>query len=69
MEVGVRLDGLRIEAAAALGDDGLEVGEGSEVPIGDGLVDQGPEMLGRLQLRAVGRQEDELPVSDELSCG
>ena len=33
MEVGVRLDGLRIEAAAALGDDGLEVGEGGELKL------------------------------------
>ena len=61
----MRLDGLRSEAAAALGDDGLEVGKGGEVPVGDRLVDQGPEMLGRLQLRAVGRQEHQAdPLGD-----
>src|SRR3712207_6769585 len=89
VEIGVRLDGLRIEPSAALGDDGLEVGEAGEVPVDDGLddglVDQGPEvlgpevlgpevlgpevlgpeMLGRLLLRAVGRQEDEAdPLGD-----
>jgi hypothetical protein len=41
----VRLDGGGLEPAAALGDDGLEVGERGEVPVDDGLVDQGPEML------------------------
>src|SRR3712207_2487188 len=57
MEIGVRPDGGRVESSAALGDDGFEVGEGGEVPIGDGLVDQGPEMLGRLQFRTIRRQE------------
>ena len=56
----MRLDGLRIEAAAALGDDGLEVGKGGEVPVGDRLVDQGPEMLGRLRFRAVGGRKTRL---------
>src|SRR5215207_8272680 len=70
VEVGVRLDGLRMEAAAALGDDGLEVGKGGEVPVGDRLVDQGPEMLGRLRFRAVGRQEDEAdPLGDGQALG
>src|ERR687893_549655 len=52
VEVGVRPDGLRIEPSAALGDDGLEVGERGEVPIDGGLVDQGPEVLGRQEYQA-----------------
>ncbi len=63
----MRLDGLRIEPSAALGDDGLEVGEGGEVPIDDGFVDQGPEMLSRLQLRTVGRKEHPASSAAEKS--
>jgi hypothetical protein len=51
------LDGRGLEPSAALGGDDLEVGERGEVPIGDGLVDQGPEVFGRLKLRPGGRQE------------
>src|SRR5918997_3127337 len=54
-----------LEPSAASGDGGLEVGERGEVPVDDGLVDQGPEVLGRLRLRTVGRQEDEAdPLGD-----
>ena len=60
----MRFEGGGVEAVAALGDDSFEVGEGGEVPVGDGLVDQGPQTLGRLQLRAGGRQEDEALHSD-----
>jgi hypothetical protein len=61
----VWLEGGGLEPAAAPGDDGLEVGEGCEVPVDDGLVDQGPETFGRLQLRAVGRQEHQAdPLGD-----
>jgi len=66
----VRLNGLCIGAAAALGDDGLKVGKGGEVPVGDRLVDQGSEMLGRLRFRAAGRQEDEADlVGNERAPG
>ena len=65
MEVGVRLEDGGLEPSAAFGDDGLELGERGEVPVDDRLVDQGPEMLGRLQLRAVGRQEHQAdPLGD-----
>ncbi len=47
------------ECDASLGDHGIEVGEGVEVAVDDGLVDVGPEGLGRLQLGGVGRQIDE----------
>src|SRR3712207_5955917 len=66
MEIRVWPDGAGVEPSAALGDDGLEIGEGGEVPIDDGLVDLRPEMLGRLQFRTVGRQEDEAdPLGDD----
>ena len=66
MEIGVWLEDGGLEPAAALGDDGLEVGEGGEVPVDNGFVHQRPEVLGRLQLRAVGREEDEAdPLGDD----
>ena len=61
MESGLASDEVAIvaEGDAALGDDGIEVGEGVEVLVDDGFVDVGPEGFGRLQLGGVGRQEDE----------
>ncbi len=53
MEGGVRPDAGGVEALAALGDDGIEVGERGEMPVGDRLVHQRPEALGGLELRAV----------------
>src|ERR687894_3007451 len=59
-----------LEPSAASGDGGLEVGERGEVPVDDGLVDQRPEVLGRLQLRTGGRQEDEAdPLGDGQASG
>ena len=49
MEVGVRLEGGGIELATAFGDDDAELVERGEVPIDDGLIHQGPEVLGRLE--------------------
>ena len=61
MESGLASDEVAIvaEGDAALGDDGIEVGEGVEVLVDDGFVDVGPEGFGGLQLGRVGRQEDE----------
>ena len=59
MEVGVRLEGGGIELATALGDDGAEVVERGDMPIGDRLIHQRPEMLGGLEFRRIGRQEDQ----------
>ena len=60
-ETGLGLDGLgrRVKTLAALARAGLEVGQGLEVLVGDRLVDQRPEPLGRLELRAAERQMDE----------
>src|SRR5215204_2534182 len=65
MEVGVRLESGGIEPAAALGDDGGELVQRGDMPIGDRLIHQRPETFGGLELRPVGRQEDEAdPVRD-----
>ena len=44
------------EGDAAFGEDGVEIGEGGEVPVDDGFVEVDPESLGGLQFRGVGRQ-------------
>jgi hypothetical protein len=47
------------ELDASVGDDGVEVGKGGEVLVGNGLVDVDPEGFGRLQFGVVGWQIDE----------
>lgn len=58
MEEGVVADeiGLLLEGEAALRLDLLQDGEIGEAYVGQGFVGERPEMLGRLQLRRVGRQ-------------
>ena len=46
----MRAYGDSIQAAASLSDDGVEVGQGCEVPIGDRLVHQGPQPLDCLSM-------------------
>ena len=46
------------ESGAARRDDVVEFVERGNMPIDDRLVDQGPQRLGGLKFRAVGRQED-----------
>ena len=58
VEIGVRLDGLRIEPSAALGDDGLELGERDEVPIDHRLRiprDRGRGFHGIVGVNSTGR--------------
>src|SRR3712207_8511855 len=52
-----RSDGGGVEAAAALGDDGVEVVERGEVLVGDRLIHRRPQPLGGLEFGAVRRQE------------
>lgn len=47
------------ELSASPRDDAVEVTKGSEVSIGERLIDEGPEVLCRLQLRAIRWLEDE----------
>ena len=70
MEVGVRLDHGGVEPTAALGDHGVEVIEGGEVPVGDRFVHQGPEALGGLELGTVWGQEHQRdPVGHGQALG
>ena len=49
MEVGAPFEevGRGFEGAAAFGDDGVELLDGFEVFVGDGLVEHRPEAFGR----------------------
>ena len=70
MEVGMRLEGSGIELATAFGEDGAEVVQRGEVPIGNWLIHQRPEMLGRLEFGGIGWQEDEAdPIGDGQAFG
>ena len=72
MEPGLTSDEVAIafEGDAAFGDDSVEVVERVEVPVDERLVDVGPEGLGGLQLRRVGRQVDETDTLwDGERCG
>ena len=57
MEVCVGYDQVVIvvEVAASLSEDGIEMIDGVEVIVGDGLVDKRPQVFGRLQFGRVGR--------------
>src|SRR3954452_14489403 len=70
MEVGVRSEDGGIELATALGDGGAEFVEQGEMPIGDRLIHQRPEMLGRLEFGGIGCQEDQAdPLGDGQAFG
>ena len=43
------------QMAAPLAQDLIEIGQGREIAVGERLVDQGPERLGRLEFRGIGR--------------
>lgn len=47
------------QSDAPFGDHGVDLGNGLEVFVDDGLIDVDPEGLGGLQLRGIGRQIDE----------
>ncbi len=61
MEEGVFAEGVGIgfEVSAALLDALLDIGQAVEVAVGDGFIDELPEMLGGLQFGRVGRQVDQ----------
>lgn len=68
MEASLAADEVSViaERDAALGDDGIEFGEGVEVAVDDRLVDMDPERLGWLKLGGVGWQVNE---ADALGHG
>ena len=59
MRVGGDDFGVLVEESTSRVEDGVEVFQPVEVLVDDGLIDEGPEMLGRLEFRCVGRQVDE----------
>src|SRR3954463_1635861 len=58
MEVCAGFELIAIENATALGDDVLEISKRREVLVGEWLVEDGAEGLGRLKLRRVWGQVD-----------
>jgi hypothetical protein len=62
MEEGVLPDevGLLLKGEAALFLDCFQGGQTLESPVGERLVGERPEVFGRLQLRGVGGQEEEM---------
>ena len=61
MEIGVLRDDFFVvrQIAASVGDDGIEIVDGVEVGVGKRFIDERPQVLGGLELRAVGRLVDE----------
>jgi hypothetical protein len=61
VEAGLAPDvvGVGVEGDALAGDGGIELGEGVEVSVDDGLLDVGPQCLGRLEFGRVGWEMDE----------
>jgi len=47
------------EGKATFGHGAIEIVDGGEVAVDQGLVEESPEMFGRLQLGTMGRLEDE----------
>jgi hypothetical protein len=50
---------MAIEDSATVCDGSFQIGKGLEVLVGERLVEDGPEVLGRLQFGGVARQVDE----------
>ena len=59
MEVCARFELIAIENAAALGHDALEISKSREVPIGERLIQNRPEVFSRLKLGGVAGQVDQ----------
>ena len=58
MEVCAGFELIAMENATPLGHDVLEIGEGREGLVGEGLVEDGPEVFSRLKLGRVWGQVD-----------
>ena len=59
MEVCTGLKLITVQNEAALGDGSFQIGEGLEVPIGERLIEDRPEVLSGLKLGGVWGQVDE----------
>src|SRR5829696_4187807 len=62
---------MAIEDPATVCNGSLEISKGREVPIGEGLIQDGPEVLGELKLGRVWGQVDQPdPIRhDQVRCG
>src|SRR3954463_13370569 len=71
MEVCAGFELIAIENATALGDDVLEISKRREVLVGEWLIEDGPEVLGRLKLgRVRGQVGEPDPIRDsQVGCG
>src|SRR3954447_22026417 len=56
MEVCAGFELIAIENTTALGDDLLEIGQGREVPVGEWLIQDGPQVFCGLKLRRIPGQ-------------
>jgi len=62
---------MAIEDPATVCNGSLEISKGREVPIGEGLIQDGPEVLGELKLGRVAGQGDQPEAlgHDQVRCG
>jgi hypothetical protein len=62
---------MAIEDPATVCNGSLEISKGREVPIGEGLIQDGPEVLGGLKLGGVAGQVDQPEAlgHDQVRCG
>ena len=59
MEVCTETELIALEDLATVCDRAFQIGEGREVPVGERLIQNRPEVLSRLQVGRVARQVDE----------
>src|SRR4051812_11111457 len=71
MEVCAGFELIAIENTTALGDDVLEIGQGLEVPVGEWLIQDGPQVVCGLKLRRIPGQVTgpEALRHDQVGCG
>jgi hypothetical protein len=62
---------MAIEDPATVCDRAFQIGKGREVPIGEGLIQDGPEVLGGRKLGGVAGQVDQPEAlgHDQVRCG
>ena len=66
MEVCTETELIALEDLATACDSAFQIGEGREVPVGERLIQDGPEVLSRLQFRGVvaGQVDEPDPIRD-----
>ena len=71
MEVCAGFELIAIENTTALGDDLLEIGQGLEVPVGEWLIQDRPQVFCGLKLRRIPGQVNgpDAIRHDQVGCG